>query len=1480
MKLNKFFDQAIAISHELLELVQKQLINNTSGHKVILAFDSSEKLTRLVTLFSQRSATEFSENYAAAIGHYLNQLIIYCDHRMVHTQRNSAQLMDEVFALDNVMEQSFLFFPTDPVKLGHSVDCPPQLMINYLEELQRLLHIKRQQILSGWQLQQSEKGFLIRNFFTEPDWNLFQNFMGDDLGTPKPRSETENTIDIGGNVTFKSSLTVPQFYAVCQQHGLTLPYANNLRHQLTQVLDALDPGNEESLALRNTQELKSLGAEELCVLVEKTHENGSSQLHEKLQKATYLYRSAQNIHAHFGNLNVTNLDNRRKAAKISRNKTHKNIYQEILQKFPSDITTLLNDLVSDLTQLSQTANTLPKMPEPYNAKDEALLVESFFSIPQVIKKFEALAAFAAATDDRGLIAIWINCTLIDVFMQVADELCAKNYALSTIQLCTCLINLISNSKPKRHTQHSQDLNNVIHDLKDHLINSCYTSGRHELALHWISTIKHIPCSFYIIKNNTLSASETKTNAMEFFFQEAIDLQFCSIAAQLEGELEAAKHYVEQAKICMDNSIKKFAANADSQLAEYFLTETRSFLKILGYCYFAIGVEYLQSNSFSEAIHCFTRFDQLTQLDTYREVIHTINTALRGIKFSHPGHDPVNAMTINSKNNVRWASLRNLLNVKSWIENNLPNNINLLVKKESLILISKSQDLLKKIAISLKRNSLEYTSAKNEITLSNFSTLALVNIKNIFHNNKVNGATALSRPEKNTPQGFSVVASADMSKLPAELLEYRVLKNSHYSTFNTNGPTNAEDLYKEVITFIFHCQNPLLKLKSFVLLVNICLAQAFDLWQKKNKDGQVMHYTRANMHAEEARHFATENLGVDPREVNRLLTIIDSRLADHTDLSNHCLGSLDLDTVLESLNSIHNSTEQKSSHHFHWMRLGLQNILPAYAIATGIRDSLQKKFLCLDKTKYAEREELIRQSSLLCFELAYELFSQAFLNKLPDNTALVAKQRIAHAYHNLCDTQKLLGFKLPHHVQSYIKVYNSADGTQNFSAAMILLDSALNLARTHSNALHQIDILLRKIDWLCGEASRDPFKRIIQELATLSTLLKTTATAPDLSFYWESVILLVAQYLGQNLANSVEALTEIDRSTLDSYAKVTTLELNIIEFFELKITSTAESSTSQLQAIKFIHSLKEEFHETLSVIAAMQLEEETVPIDKLLIPSLLTWRRLLEGYEGELISTTSPLIRLMMICNLMLQRACAEDNVDSATHQQLCQYYNAIAMKSIIIIEKVIQHLIPTLIGEAVVEDPHWFGPFLQLISCLDNDHFAKPRMIAAEHIPLIERMQNLLPHNPALAFGLYRALADNTLPATPCPAAVAACRFAANAGYALAEYWYSRLLQSGDYGCEINFDLAKKYLHKSNMQGFYKAQTRLVKLHNQGLFGCPADYQVTKTYAKAACANEVTPKAKKEKLYTSHIELYIPAQMDYDDQDVDENSLGQGPSLN
>lgn len=1480
MKLNRFFEQAIAITNVLLELVQKQLIINASGQKVILAFDSPDKLQRLVALFSQKSATEFSENYAAAIGHYLNQLIIHCDHRKVHTQKNSDQLMEEVLALDNVMEQSFLFFPTDPVTLCHTTDCPPRLMVNYLEELQRLLNIKHQQILSGWHLQPSEKGFLISNFFTEQDWMLFQSCMGAELGTPKPRSETENTIEIGGNITFKSSLTVPQFYAVWRQHGLTLPYASNFRLELTQVLESQSTENDESLASIKTQELKSLAADELCMLVEKAVENGESLLHEKLQKVIYLYRSAQNIHAQFRDLKVTTFEDTTTTTKISRNKTHQNIYQEILEKFPSEIQTILNDIVLGLTQISQTVNTLPKMAEPYNATDETLLVESFLSIAQIIKKFEILTTFTATTNDRALIGIWINCTLIDIFIEVVDELCAKNYALSTIQLCTGLINLICSAKPERHKDHLQDLYNLIHDIKDHLVNACYTSGRHELALHWISTIKKIPCSFYIIKTNALDPSETKTNAMEFFFQEAIDQQFYSIAAQLEGELEAAKHYAEQAKLCMDNSVKKFAANADSQLAEYFLTEARAFLKIVGYCYFAIGVEYLQANNFVEAIHCFTRFDKLTQLETYREIIGTVNKAIRGIKFSHPGHNPVNNMTINSKNHARWANLRNLLSIKSWIENNLPGNITLSAQKESLVLSSKNQDLIKKIAVSFKKNGVDYTATKTEITLATFTKLNLVDIKNIFHNNKVNGTTSLSQLEKNTPRVFSLVASDDMSKPTAELLAYRTLKNSHYSTFNTIGATNTEDLYQEVISFIAQCLNPLLKLKSLKLLVNISLSQAFDLWLKKNKGDHVMYYVRAKTHAQEAHKFATEHCDIADKEASRTLAIIDSRIKDHTNLLDHCLGPHDLEIVLESIKGLHNPTEKKNAHHFHWMRLGLQNMLPAYAIATGIRDSLKKKFLCFDKTKYAEREELIRQSSLLCFELAYELFSQAFLNKLPDNSALTAKQRIAHAYQNLCDTQKLLAFKLPPHVQSYIKVYNSADGSQKFEGAMTLLDTALSLARTHSNALHQIDILLRKIDWLGGEASRDPFKRIILELATLYTLLKTTAAASDLSFYWESVILLVTQYFGQNLANSVEALIEIDRSALDSCAKVTSLELNIIEFFELKITAFAELSTSQLQAIKFIHSLKEGFQETLLVIAAMQLEEKTAPAGKLLIPSLLARRSLLNHYDGDLISTTSPLIPLVVICNLMLQYTCPVDNVNSAAHQQLCQYYNAMANKSIMIIEPLIQHLIPTLIGQALAEDSHWFGPLLQLINCLDNAYFAKPRKIAAEHIPLIERMKNLLPHNPSLAFGFYRALADNTPPETPCPAAVAACRFAADAGDALAEYWYSRLLQSGDYGCEINFDLARKYLHKSNMQGFYKAQTRLVKLHDQGLFGCQQDYSVTKAYAKAACANEATPKAKKEKLRDNHINLYIPVQVNFDDEDLSENTPGQGSSLN
>jgi len=47
---------------------------------------------------------------------------------------------------------------------------------------------------------------------------------------------------------------------------------------------------------------------------------------------------------------------------------------------------------------------------------------------------------------------------------------------------------------------------------------------------------------------------------------------------------------------------------------------------------------------------------------------------------------------------------------------------------------------------------------------------------------------------------------------------------------------------------------------------------------------------------------------------------------------------------------------------------------------------------------------------------------------------------------------------------------------------------------------------------------------------------------------------------------------------------------------------------------------------------------------------------------------------------------------------------------------------------------------------------------------------------------------------------------------------YSQRLQTGDYGCPVDFPLAKQKLEEATNKGYYKAQLRLVKVHFRGLF--------------------------------------------------------------
>jgi len=177
-------------------------------------------------------------------------------------------------------------------------------------------------------------------------------------------------------------------------------------------------------------------------------------------------------------------------------------------------------------------------------------------------------------------------------------------------------------------------------------------------------------------------------------------------------------------------------------------------------------------------------------------------------------------------------------------------------------------------------------------------------------------------------------------------------------------------------------------------------------------------------------------------------------------------------------------------------------------------------------------------------------------------------------------------------------------------------------------------------------------------------------------------------------------------------------------------------------------------------------------------------------------------------------------------------------------------LLRTLTGEDTSSD--WFEQLFYLIYCINYAHDPEGNKISSEHIPLIRRMHQRYPNSQTFSFTLYKALSENTPRNIPCPEALELCLFAANKGHSQAEYYYARLLESGDFGAEKNPALSKDYLNRSSENGYFEAQFHLAKSAQTS--------EEADTHYELALTNPQTPLAIREKLLEDD-RIFLPSQL-------------------
>lgn len=1477
MKLDKFFEKATAATQDFLRLLTSQQCMNPMDQKVIQRIDSEEKLSHLLKLFTEKNTQGSSALYPVCVARYLNQMLLQLHYRTQVTQSQPKETNPEKNSENDFATEDFFFTPIEPITLIHNKTTTHTQISGYLTPLLEILNTKKTNLLHGWRLVETEKAFRFSNKATGRDWKAFLWCIGEIPTEAKiqPISFDKN-INENPDEEIQCWLSVAQYYAICKNHGITVVEETHYLQNIKLLLEEDLPHEDEKLsrtitilkgiAQKGDAQVLSVCIERLLGSIGEKSANGLSVFCSTLNRITSAYRSMQNLNKHFELIGeAIHSEEQRESMKA--------LIFEPMPEIPQEISTTLCSINHGLFLLSKTAETLPTLPSPYDFNDETIISDIFINLDSIKLKMREITRFfideKTTKTQRRILCDWVKRSLMDVLSRSTSQLYAKNCFRLTIQLSIILINFIVAIKPLGDKEQALSLNNCLHKIKISLVNAEISSGRYEMALHWIEFIKPIPCTF------------TESNAKQFYYGNAINLIETATIAQLSGDLKAARLYAEQSKQSMDNTLKLFLKNIDLTNIQIFFGETKSLLRSFAHFYFALGTEQLQDNDSVGAIESFSLFDQYYGHSILRDLISAINNAQRVQRFSQPDRPTPNRLTKCSVENTRWGIIRNFLSIKSWIESNTPENTTLAVQQESITLSSTQAELIKRLSANLTSNKVTHNKAIQEtknkkdkkdkktdssITFSDFSSLRLTDIQSSFSKDTLENIANTST----SPPKITVNCCDDDTLLPTELLQFRSLRNAHYASLSKNQTDTAPGLIEMTSAFIKNAKDPLLTVKALQLLIRVNLTQSFSQWELGHEAEYLTYLDSAKALAERAHQLAQQP---NP-EMSHLLASITSAITEHTHVTQSCLFRGNFQQATQTLDSIQN-TDATNKSLFHWMRLGREAIPLYCTIFTVAREHILKTSVCFDKNDYKKLEGLLYSITQVSFEMTYELFTQATLKESDEQKANLVEQQMKLALKRLGDLREPLSIKKSPHIQWYVYVIQSLFNDSTDIESQTRLDQALALAQKHNNLIHQVDILLRKIDWHCIKQSSDPFQKMIPEVDKLFSLLRSLSNShPSLNDKLRDfIVLIVLTYFYKELALSGEAFACLPTSMLNAADSVMTLQLQILDYFETTLLPKENTSPLQSYNKEVILNLRKILACNKKTIAAICFEETALqPLaterfssvgDLVLIPNILIASAALLAYEGELISPENPIFGIISHYNKMQSTIDTEDPRDPATCSQLKEHYLAVMARVKETMAKRIFSIIPLLCEPEEQPADHWLARLNDLIDCLNKAHIPSSGPIAATHRPLIERMQRAFPENPYMAYTFFRAHTDSIPVKTPCPRALEACLFAANAGYPQAIFRYSQLLQTGDYCATTDWILAKQRLQEMADKGYYKAQLRLAKVHLNGLFGYDKNTKTANAAAIQAMENPETPLNSRQKILSRYEDenlIFIPYQ--------------------
>ena len=1255
-------------------------------------------------------------------------------------------------------------------------------------------------------------------------------------------------------------MTAEEYQRIHRDHGIAIPFDQHYLHSLKQLLitDAHESLNQLKSNLISLAVKKS--AQDLFTITQSvvdrnkaTASNGTMVFYQTLERMCFIYRVSKELHQ---KVSLVKTEHTEPTSATKQSKTLVLSLDELNEAFPEATVQKLVDCVTLSLALLKTLQTLPPIEEPYDPEIEKIVSENILSVGELFLNLEELTLIAEKIDKNPrqteLLIKWLNESSMSLFGDIINALYIIRYDTSIIHLSTKLIDLLQAINRDCDEEQTRYLIMSVHGLKDNMINSMISSGQYAPIMYWLPYFEKI-----------FSTLQTKAQ-YDCHLQQAADHNYRALVAQHLCEYKAARYHLDKAWECMANGLHAFVDNSPTDV-ESFENSIVSVLQSIALCYQALGIEQFESSLFVDAAATFLQCSDQTERDYHTLITHTVNKLQNKTVVRTQNKAQENQVRINdTRINLNWCVVANFLLIKRWLSANTPPNTTLSDKDGSLILSSLDKSAIRRFSELLTEQEVIHTTSTNSITFDEFTKLDIAAIKKaLSKSKKKEKSDSKEIVPLSSELSLSLQPSANLESVPLEELKFRRLKSMHYKSLHHYDQTYFQLLEKKLALFYYQCQNPFLKIKALELLVSTKLIQSLSIWTRDiaTDPDHFKCLSAAKEYAEAGQQFFMGRESLKNPEINAILHNITERIKTHQTILEEYLKELDIFKLRKVLGS-HMLPESADRLYFLSVQLGTEKIISHYSAASGLRKRYLKATLCCDKATYTTRRELICQSTLFCFEIAYELLTQENLLNIEHNSKEIALGRIQEELRILLEVQASMGLKFSATIESYILVVQTkTEKNLSLDSALKLLESAFKLVDKNKNTVHSALILLAKIEHILEQAIKDPFLKIKPYLNELFDFIKKIST--DRTLINENnndyVAHEVCQYILCYLALSQESLLLFDLESLNNSFKQ---QLSIVQYYERTLCSGRNLSKIRLIVKNHCGQITARLNKSMKTIAAIGLEKkvrqdlifenEISEDENLLIQKVLLSQQNLSTFRGQLISPNSPLISLMVGCNDMFQYPCCKVKLGKNFSKELSESYLLIADVAKHWVTKFLPaKMLKVLSGDD--EGKNWFEPLTQLIACLNNAHFAIGLAISAEHIPLIRSMYQLYPENPYLSFTLFEALTVNSSKDTHCPEAVEACFKAAKAGHSHAEYWAARLLESGDYGAERNPDLAAVYLERSNQQGYYKAQLHMARSDTIGFFA--------RTHAKAAMMNPETPNATRIELMDTYGITYIPSQV-------------------